>query len=572
MSIKKTSYLAYTKDIKTASNYAKEIDNNFPNIVFSPITRTAWFNGAPYGSSYATGYDGSSSYTSDVFGNVFSHSISSSYSVAMGENNKVLSNDALAIGSYNYDKENSYIFMAGNGTSDSYRSNAFSITKDGYTYAGNVAKSNVDTCYVSSLGENAYLDTVLSALLKDEEYRYPVASDFVFSGCGGSCVVGTSDAPSITSTLSFKWKYKGNDGKVCKPIIDADYIKNYVTNNNAFPNGYDNETLATCGFLRDYENNTYINNSRELKIYVKNIEVISDYNEQQKNGTTVRPKILSKLQPSGSLSPIEIYNGKNDYTFQWESTLNPTFSVSFVRPFPGEYPIVQSDGAYLSFCTQTPKYYSQLMSKGTYVQTTIKTPPSDIVVPIKGSVYAGYNMFYGIFTSNTLPPKNVITRSMVENGINSSKYAKRALITKNNNSNYLPKSNTKVFFGKNKMGVAKIEEKSTVKYFYLAFPTEYINANNITGKDYLIEAKTSGVADPAAIANIQQVDFVMCNDYTAQKSINYTAYCGILNIDTINFGDENESSPNIRMNLNRRIGQSGFGLDTIWEYTGPVNS
>ena len=71
-----------------------------------------------------------------------------SYSMASGAGVKAQAEGSLAIGQYNdpdNDKGVNYLFSAGNGNSDSTRSNAFALTKEGDAYfAGKIYYNNIE--------------------------------------------------------------------------------------------------------------------------------------------------------------------------------------------------------------------------------------------------------------------------------------------------------------------------------------------------------------------------------------------------------------------------------------------
>lgn len=545
-------------DIKTTTSDASKtyLGEHYKQAVFSPSTRTVWYKGNPFGTAYQFGTE-DGSVSGDVFGDVLSHNIYKKNGFVTGEGLKVESKDnAFVTGTYNYDSTTqSYLFTIGNGTSDDARSNAFSVNESGSVIAYSIDKTKLDSSYVTSLGENANMNIVMKALLNEPNYYKPTIEMFIDYHKGKtarSILVGETFAG-----FEFTGKLTSN-----YPKYYFTYIKNYINENNQLPVGVN---LSDLGYTNCMMTDNGIKNTEEdveFSILVAN----------GISGTTLTKRTITPYIPkpttesTTSLTPLY----KDNYTINFKNSLG-TETKEKVDGFK-----IDNVGVYnIINCSIVPKYdnpqnqcFQQLADKGVYVLADAPTNwTSDKITQCEDTyliVEVGYNVVFGLFSMDTIEKSlsAALLKKVIEETSDASitsSLIKTYLITASK-SDILPKSNTKVYFGKNKMGVSKYTD-GKVKYFFFAFPTSNFSATNFDASNDFIHTITAKGLSEAALDYQQVIDNITINTtlITNGKDIVYKAYVGVLNFDTLNFDDENDAGANVRMKLNQT------GLDTEYD-------
>lgn len=521
-------------------------------LVVSPDTRTIWYAGVPYGTSYQFAPQNNTNVSGDVFGDVTSHSLNGKNELAVGTGIVTYNNNTVGIGIYNkYNNtttdSNAYAFTIGNGTSNTTRSNALTVTRAGDVTAYQIANTKLDTSYVSSLGSNASVNIILKALLTPSNYYEPILTLY-------QSVAASGQNRNVLVSKSFTSFNFGVYWESNKPKYDTTFIYKYVEQNTKLPSGVTLDMLGytKCIVASDGSTTNYKTGSLNYKI-----------NVNTNTSGTVKQYTMTydKIQPSQT-NLSEIYNGKNSAYFTINNgSVNYTWApvVTFAASTPGiNYAVNQT----LTFYYETPQlnYFKQLVDNGVFVfsdgkaWTSIKSKTLSIRLPI----YWGFYLVYGFFGTNTVWEKTIPT-NVIEDALNNTsssgqithRYKKYALITNNYNTVYLPtslKENASVYFGKTKMDIDSYSD-GKVKYFFVAFRTGYIKLADSTDTAPL-KAKTGAGSDVVALAAQTNVTINYKDaTYTNNNTWQYTVYAGKLDAQTVYFDEESASGVNIRIRM-----------------------
>lgn len=504
--VKKEPNLISKQHIVTVSYSAPKtvLQEHAKQLVVSPDTRTIWYEGIPYGTSYQFAPQNNSNVSGDVFGDVTSHSLNAKNEFAVGTGIVTYNNNTVGIGIYNkYNKtttdSQAYAFTVGNGTSNTSRSNAMTVTRAGDIVAYQISNTKLDTSYVSSLGQAANVNIVLRALLNvPEEYKSRKPQFNVSLGSTQNILIG---AKSVQQTIS--GSFSNN-----RPHYGEKYIYKYIEQNAKLPNGITNADLGYASALRgDSSQNYKTQYDGYLKYSV--IKVISSINNADSSPTlnSVTPSFyLNQLAAQTDSTLSKPYSDAKYYTFYFGTDTSHTSTITIIPQItpkkPGIYQMAKINSN-IYWDTQQTMCFQQLLDKGVAVLAE-----GDKGVWNNGNLYTninkealmyvGFNFYYGIFglTSQDSVPTadmmnkiiNATTQSGVENVIK-----KTVLVTNNNNISYLPNSNTEVIFGKTKMGVTSFSSGAK-KCVFFAFPTGYwtqTNYNSSAVGDFKI-AQTPG--------------------------------------------------------------------------------
>lgn len=535
--------------------YQEPIDllaNRFNQIVAVPDTRTLWYKGWPYGTAYQFAKKDSDA-SGDVFGDVLSHSLNGPNEIVSGTGNVAYTENGAVFGSFNKysnikEGEGAYLFCVGNGTDNNNRSNAMTVMNNGDVVAYRLSYTKLDTSYVTSLGESATMDVVLSALLTPAEYYTP---SIYFSSSGETSetrnkLVGTS---FNDFTVSMTWSSN------TKPKYQTEYIYSYIKKNNKFPNGI---SMSVLGYT-----NCLVCSNGKTDNYNSNLDYFINIHTSQTE--TVKVDITyNKLPERDENNLIPIYNGNNNMSFSIGGSTSYTIKgFKLDTDKPGVFYLTNTT---IPVYYDTPQlnYFNQLAERGAYTFSdskawkTVQSTNVSINIP----VYFGYYFIYGIFTSNTnytdkIPDTEIIdamnsTVGGSGNLTNTKIFYK--IVTCKCNTGYLPTGNSTIYFGKSKMGCDSYSD-GKVKYFIIAFPEGYINVTNAESDPIKILTAASPVESPIDTQRTTTIDWTH-SLYTNNKNIKYRVFVGKMNVSTIYFGNETSTNENIRVTMNQ-TGLSG---------------
>lgn len=534
------------------------LQKHWDQLVISQDTRTIWYQGYPYGTSYQFAPKGSN-VSGDVFGDATGHSLNGTNEFVSGTCNVAYGATSAVFGSYNKYKATtvvpgeSYIFCIGNGISTSNRSNALTVTKGGNVTAYEIAYTKLDTSYVTSLGQAADMNTVLKALLEAAKYYKPT---FAYS-CSAVETAAARNALVGTAFTSFGMQIYWASNK---PQYETDYIYKYITENKALPSGV---ALSMLGYTDCLTNSASGPDNYSSNInYSINIYISATVN-------TPIPITYPKLTARDSSKLVPIYTDK---FFKISNANLYTFNAFAVNK-PGYFELINTA---LKIYYNKPQinYFPQLVQNGVYVQSDSAAWSNGQVysLPIRVPVYFGYYFIHGIFTSNT--DYETIPDSLIIDAMNNKTGGTGALtnvkmfynlVTNKYNLNYLPASKSWVYFGSKKMGNISEYSDGKIKYFLIAFPTNYYMPSQKDGKTGTavtepIEFVPGENMSSNAIACQRKLETTWTHStYTAGKGINYTVWAGKINASTIYFSDETESKPNVRVIMNQQnLGNSAM--------------
>lgn len=488
--VKKESNLISKQHIVTVSYSTPKtvLSQHAKQLVVSPDTRTIWYEGVPYGTSYQFAPQNNGNVSGDVFGDVTSHSLNAKNELAAGTGIVTYNNNTVGIGIYNkYNNtttdSQSYAFAIGNGTSNTSRSNAMTVTRAGDVFAYQIANTKLDTSYVSSLGAAANVNIVLKALLNvPTEYKDRKPQFTVSLGSTQNLLVG---ATSASQTIS--GSFSNN-----RPHYGEKYIYKYIENNDKLPSGVTNNDLGYASSLRGDSSQTY---KTQYEGYLKYsaFNIITNINNEGAapvvNSTTT-PFYLNQLTAQSETALSKPYSDAKYYTFYFGTDASHTATTTVipqVKPTkPGIYQLAKIN-ANIYWDTQQSMCFQQLLDKGVAVLCEGEKGVwnnGNLYTNINKEVlmYVGFNFYYGIFgltSQDTVPTADMMNKiingtsqSGVENIIK-----KTIPVTYASKTEYLPTSNTDVIFGKTRMGVSSFSAGAK-KCVFFAFPTGYWSQNN----------------------------------------------------------------------------------------------
>lgn len=561
--VKKEQKLISKQHIVTVSYSTPKtvLQQHAEQLVVSPDTRTIWYEGVPYGTSYQFAPQNNGGVSGDVFGDVTSHSLNAKNELAAGTGIVTYNNNTVGIGIYNKynntttDSE-SYAFAIGNGTSNTARSNAMTVTRAGDVVAYQIANTKLDTSYVSSLGSAANVNIVLKALLNvPEEYKDRKPKFTVSIGSTQNILVGaTSASQTITGYFS------GN-----RPHYGEKYIYKYIKNNDKLPSGITNSDLGYTSALRGDSSQNY---KTQYDGYLKYSAFKIIYSINNSGSTPVlnsntTPFYLNQLLAQSESALSKPYADSTYYTFYFGSDSSHTSATTVIPAVnptkPGIYQIAKIN-ANIYWDTQQSMCFQQLLDKGVAVLCEGEKGVwnnGNLYTNISKEtlLYVGFNFYYGIFgltSQDSVPTADMMNKiingtsqSGVENVIK-----KTVLITNNTNTGYLPINNTNVVFGKTKMGVTSFSNGAK-KCVFFAFPTGYwsqTNYNEAEAGDYKI-AQTPG-------DNLPRQKFGTEYSFTTNITTNgvtnqYTVLVSAVVTGTIYFSGDETSNSCVYLKLNQ---------------------
>lgn len=529
----------------------EELALRYEQIVASPNTRTLWYNGFPYSTSYQfvpVDEDGNvaENVSGDVFGNVLTHSISSKNGVAMGNSINITDNNELAIGQYNITSapDISYAFCIGNGMSTDELSNAMTVETDGTVVAYQIAKTKLDTSYVSTLGEKATMGIVMEALLTAANYYKPTFSVSSNKGTGDiarNCIVGHSFSDF---TISAGWSAG------TKPKYHYTYISSYVNEHGTLPSGVTLQMLGYTSCLMDA--------ALTADNYTADVSCPITVYTSETNTATVNVTSPKQNVEDSENKLVAIYNGTNNFSFNIGDSTNYTIK-GFTLSKPGVKTIVNNNITF-GYDTPQPAFFKQLADKGVYVESVSNAfKQGTASVNLTVNVYAGYTFMWGVVGSNTNYTQNspdlqkLITDAMNDTANTNivGKIVKNTLVTSQYGTGYLPTSNRKVYFGKSKMGTDEFTA-GMFKYFFFAFAQGYINATTASSGHYVRQVATKGMGeqdfgDESVFENYNWVN----TTYTNADGVNYKIYVARSLASTLYFADETDGGTNVFIQVNQ---------------------
>lgn len=561
--VKKERNLISKQHIVTVSYSTPKtvLQQHAEQLVMSPDTRTIWHEGVPYGTSYQFAPQNGAGVSGDVFGDVTSHSLNAKNELAAGTGIVTYNNNTVGIGIYNKynntttDSE-SYAFAIGNGTSNTARSNAMTVTRAGDVVAYQISDTKLDTSYVSSLGRAANVNIVLKALLNvPEEYKNRKPQFTVSLGSTQNILVGaTSASQTISGTFSNNMPHYGEK-----------YIYKYIESNDKLPSGITNNDLGYTSALRgDSTQNYKTQYDGYLKYSV--FKVINSINNSGSSPVlnSVTPSFyLNQLAAQSESALTKPYSDSKYYTFYFgtdSSHTSTTTVIPAVQPTkPGIYQMAKIN-ANIYWDTQQSMCFQQLLDKGVAVlcegeKSVWNSGNLYTNINKEALMYVGFNFYYGIFgltSQESVPTADIMNKiingtsqSGVENVIR-----KTVLVTNNANTGYLPSSNTEVVFGKTKMGITSFSNGAK-KCVFFAFPTGYwsqANYNSSAAGDYKI-AQTPG-------DNLPRQNFGTEYSFTTNITTNgvtnqYTVLVSAVVTGTIYFSGDTTSNSCVYLKLNQ---------------------
>ena len=561
--VKKEPNLISKQHIVTVSYSGPKtvLQQHAEQLVVSPDTRTIWHEGVPYGTSYQFAPQNNSNVSGDVFGDVTSHSLNAKNELAVGTGIVTYNNNTVGIGIYNKynntttDSE-SYAFAIGNGTSNTARSNAMTVTRAGDVVAYQISDTKLDTSYVSSLGRAANVNIVLKALLNvPEEYKDRKPQFTVSLGSTQNILVGAS---STSQTIS--GSFSNN-----RPHYGEKYIYKYIENNDKLPSGITNNDLGYTSSLRGDSSQNYKTQYDGYLKYsaFKVIYSISSADTSPVLNSVTPPFYLNQLPAQSESALTKPYGAATYYTFYFgtdSSHTSATTVIPQVQPKkPGIYQMAKIN-ANIYWDTQQSMCFQQLLDKGVAVLCEGEKGVwngGNLYTNInkEALMYVGFNFYYGIFgltSQDSVPTADIMNKiingasqSGVENVIK-----KTVLVTNNANTGYLPSTNTEVVFGKTKMGITSFSNGAK-KCVFFAFPTGYwsqANYNSAAAGDYKI-AQTPG-------DNLPRQNFGTEYSFTTNITTNgvtnqYTVLVSAVVTGTIYFSGDTTSNSCVYLKLNQ---------------------
>ena len=530
-------------------------------LVVSPDTRTIWYEGVPYGTAYQFAPQNNGNVSGDVFGDVTSHSLNAKNELAAGTGIVTYNNNTVGIGIYNkYNNtttdSQSYAFAIGNGTSNTARSNAMTVTRAGDVVAYQIANTKLDTSYVSSLGRAANVNIVLKALLNEPtEYKDRKPQFTVSLGSTQNLLVG---ATSAQQTLS--GSFSGN-----RPHYGEKYIYKYIENNDKLPSGVTNNDLGYTSALRGDSSQNYITQYEGYLKYsaIKYAYGIDNTGNSPVLNTATIPFYFNQLAAQSETVSLHPYANTYSYYCYFGSdsshTAANTLTPNLKPTKPGIYQIVKIN-TNIYWDTQQTMCFQQLLDKGVAVlcegEKGVWTGANLYTNINKETLmYVGFNFYYGIFglTSQDSVPTadmmNKILNSTSQSGVENV-IMKKELVTNNTGTAYLPTSNTDVIFGKTRMGISSFSDGDK-KCVFFAFPTgcwEQKNYNTAAVGDFKI-AQTPG--DNLPTQKFGDEYSFTTNITTNGVTNQYTVLASAVVTDTIYFSGDTTAHSCVYLKLNQ---------------------
>lgn len=539
---------------------ADALSNAYKQFVFAPKTRTLWWQGKNYGTAYQANTK-NDSISGDVFGKYDSHSISKAYALVSGTGNTVISNDnEFVTGTYNYDAAGkSYIFVVGNGKSDTTRSNAFSVDDKGTVIAYQIEKTKLDTSYVSSLGSAATMNVVMSSLLTSaNNYHYPKIKLNINNGEQHILVSNKS----LINTISLSCALNSN-----VPQIGTKYVETYINKYNKLPSGVTTNNFGYTNCLRNGSSKNYSTHYDSAIQYSFNVN--TSFNDSTKRMVSTDVSIYSHQLNADSESTTTYPYGKNvvSYSF-YIGTGTPnstTFNLpSMILPHPGYYEIANINFN-VSYDSMQKLWFPQLANKDVYVldeSSAYKWNNNNLYTNVSATstVYVGYNLIYGIFSTSEAEPteqtEDVIKNVLLNKSQTGISIDKRVylLVDCKKNTDYMPTTQSQeVFFGSTYLSSNFTNGKQ--KYFFYSFPTAYFNITPYTNNntDYF-KIKPSSMANRGAMSKQTHYTFnITDNTITGGATFEYTTYVGAIAADNIVFNSTNSrDGQNISFKVNQK--------------------
>lgn len=369
--------------------------SSYNKIAFRPFQRTLIFNGYPYGTSYQFAEPNQSG---DVFGDVFSHSISDCTQnvVLIGQGNNACVHNSLALGIYNLANNvkegKKYIFSIGNGGGFGNRSNLFQVDTNGDVLSYSISRTQLDTSYVTTLGPHATLNDTLSGLLEETKYYQPQPEDFMVEIGGTNLPLEYSlDAPfNSKQPMNITLVWTNN-----KPCWEANYINDYITKNSKLPSNVNLSELSYTQYCNSIRSTGKISSTPAPDGRVTMVDANLQYNHSQ--------------MPNNN----QIYSGKYAHVF-------PSLMPCIAEPFntsstaPGIYYIASNLSFEISYETPQISYYKQLADKNIFVKSDKYAFKKGVckTTPITLAAYVGPIAYFGLFNIDENYDQNDIDKMM----------------------------------------------------------------------------------------------------------------------------------------------------------------